>query len=227
MEILVTGHRGFIGSRVHRLVQGKGIDLKDGQNLISCDLPEADVIYHLAAQSSVEASWSDPVHDSDNLKMTVRLAHAYPNAKIVYVSSAATIEPIASPYGFSKWVAGEYLKRFHKNTVICVLPNVYGEGSKSVVDLFKGKDEVTVYGDGSHVRDYVHVDDIVHGLILARQWEAGTYELGSGIGTTVLELTDGKRVKLGKFRKEAKSVVLKNTTPNWKPTINVKEYLYA
>ena len=174
--ILITGHRGLIGSRLYSALPGDtGIDLQDGQNLLTCDLPEdVDTIYHLAAQTSVEASWHDPLHDLDNIRITVRLVHAYPNAKIIYANSCASIDK-ASPYGFSKWAAGEYIKTFHKNYVQCIFPNIYGEGSKSVVDIFKGKEEVTIFGDGKQTRDYVHVDDIVAGLILAKDWPVGDY----------------------------------------------------
>ena len=184
-NILITGYRGMIGSRLFKKIGGIGIDLKDGQNLITCDLPkDIDVIYHLAAQSSVEASWKDPVHDMDNLRMTARLVREYPNAKIIYTASAAT--PETSPYGFSKWASGQYIQNFHNNYVICMLPNVYGEkGGKSVIDIFKEQDEVIVYGNGMKTRSYVHVDDIVKGLILAKDWDKRFYCLGDGKATSV------------------------------------------
>jgi nucleoside-diphosphate-sugar epimerase len=222
--ILVTGHRGFIGSRLFELVGGVGIDLKDGLDLLTCPLPEADIIYHLAAQSSVEASWKDPVLDSENIRMTVRLASAYPNAKIIYTNSAAASDP-KSPYGFSKFAAGDYLKRFHANAVICTLPNVYGPGSKSVVDIFKGANEVTIFGDGLQLRDYVHVDDIVRGLQMASRWPAGEYQLGSGIATNLLQLAGTKKIVFAQARKEARESVLSNTTPEWEPTIDVFRFL--
>lgn len=227
MSILITGNRGFIGSRLEKVTHNPiGIDLRDGLNLITCPLPaKPEVIYHLAAQSSVEASWHDPVHDMDNIRMTARLVKRFPDIKIIYASSAATIEPISSPYGFSKWASAEYLKRFHSNTVICIFPNVYGDGSKSVVDKFKGKEKVTIYGDGGQLRDYVHVDDIVKGLVKAIDWEAGEYFMGSGIATSVLQLAEGKEAVFEDARKEARESLLPNTTPNWKPIINVLDYI--
>lgn len=222
---IITGGRGWIGAELHEKVGGTVIDLKDGMNLLTCPLPQADVIYHLAAQSSVEASWKDPVHDADNLRMMVRIVQRYPKAKIIYANSAAALDQ-ASPYGFSKWACGEYLKKFHTNYIICMLPNVYGEGSRSVVDIFKNRDPVTVYGSGKHVRDYVHVDDIVRALVKAPGWPTGEYQLGSGKATSVLELAEGKEVIFAEGRREAKSSILKNNTPNWTPTINVIDYLH-
>lgn len=224
MKILITGHRGMIGNRLFSKLGGFGVDLKDGKNLLTCDLPKVDIVYHLAAQSSVEASWADPVHDMDNLRMTARLVKEYPDAKIIYTASAAT--PITSPYGFSKWASAEYLKNFQKNYVICVLPNVYGEkGGKSVVDIFKENEKVTIFGDGLQTRSYVHVDDIAEGLCLTTAWPKGEYFLGNGITTTVLDLTKGKEVMFAPARKEAREAVLPNITPNWQPKIKVQDYL--
>lgn len=224
--ILITGHRGFIGNLLSNKIGDYGVDFKDGLNLLTCDLPaEVDVIYHLAAQTSVEASWHDPMHDADNFKMLARLVKTYPKAKIIYTNSAAGKDPISSPYGFSKWVCAEYLKRFHTNYVICTFPNIYGPTSKSVVDIFKGKKEVTVFGDGKQTRDYVHVTDIVEGLILAKDWPTGEYEMGSGIATSVLDLAKGKKIIHAPARKEARESLLKNTTPNWKPKAKVLKYL--
>ena len=224
MSTLITGYRGWIGGKLFKEMGGLGLDVREGDNVISCTLPEVDVVFHLAAQSSVEASWRDPVHDSDNLKMVVRLVHAYPQAKIIYTNSAASLDR-SSPYGFSKWACAEYLKQFHKNYVICTLPNVYGEGSRSVVDIFKERDTVTIYGSGKHTRDYVHVDDIVKGLIKAKDWEKGEYQLGSGKATSVLQLAEGKEVLFSDARKESKDSTLKNTTPNWEPEIDLFDYM--
>ena len=228
MSILCTGHRGYIGSLLWQYLDSDvvGIDLREGKNLLTCELPRGiDIIYHLAAQSFVESSWCDPVHDMDNVRMTARLVKEYPKAQIIYANSAAAKPPIMSPYGFSKWASGEYIKTFHKSYIILTFPNVYGRNNKSVVDKFKGKDKVTVYGDGKQLRDYVHVDDIVYGLLKAVGWQIGEYEMGSGIATSVLDLAKGKKIIFAPSRKEARESVLINNTPNWFPTIKVLEYL--
>lgn len=234
MKILITGSRGMIGSKLFKKVIFQypfvdSIDLKDGQNLLTCELPDdIDVVFHLAAQTSVEASWYDPLHDLDNIRLTARLVQKYPKAKIIYANSAASQDP-QSPYGFSKMASGEYLKRFHSNYVSLVFPNVYG-GSQSVVDIFKSSNTLTIFGDGLQVRDYVHVDDIVDGLMKAVTWNKGEYFMGSGIPTTVLDLAHvlpHKSIIMAPARKEARESVLPNTTPNWSPVIKVLDYLHG
>lgn len=227
---LITGNRGFIGSKLRSMFGKDGVrcmDIRSGGNLITGKLPEGvDIIYHLAAQTSVESSWYDPVHDADNLRMTVRLVHEYPNAKLIFAQSCASADPSSSPYAFSKWASGEYIKRFHKNYVICTFPNVFG-GGEGVADLFKGKEEVTVFGGGEQVRDFVHVDDIVDGLLLASKWPVGEYSMGSGKGTRIHDLAQGKRIKYGEPRQEIKESIVPNTTPHgaWKPKIDVLKYI--
>ena len=197
------------------------MDIREGHNILTCNLPDADIVYHLAAQSDVQASWDDPLNDLENIRITARLVDRFPNAKIIYTNSSASLDPSSSPYGFSKWASGEYLKRFHSNYVICTLPNVYGEGSRSVVDVFKGKDSVVIYGDGKQTRDYVHVDDIVEGLVQAQNWPVGEYQLASGVSTTVLELAKGKSIQFLPARKEAREIKMSNTTPGWIPHIKL------
>jgi len=227
-KILVTGSRGSIGSRlVKRLLDDDviEIDKQMGFDLLTYDLPDVDLVYHLAAQTSVESSWHDPLNDSFNFNMMVRLVQRYPNTKIIYAQSGASLElEVSSPYGFSKKICGDYLKQFHNDWVITVFPNVFGQ-PKSVVDIFKDKKEVIIYGDGSSIRDYVYIDDIVDGLVKAKDWEKGEYFMGSGKGTTVLELAEGKIVKFMPARKEQKESILPNNTPNWSPKTNVLEYI--
>ena len=225
MKILISGHLGFIGKKLHeKLPEAIGIDKKDGNDLMVCPLPkDVNLIYHLAAQAFVEPSWEHPLFTLLNLQLTARLVHEYPNAKIIYANTSASKE--SSPYGFSKHTSAEYLKAFHKNYVNIILPNVYGKGSGRVVDIFKASDDVIIYGDGKQVRDYVHVDDIVDGLLKAKDWEVGDYSMGSEVGTTLLELAEKKNVMFAPARREDKECVVKNTTPNWHYKTKVLDYI--
>lgn len=222
--LLITGHKGYVGSRLlKRLPDALTVE----GNLLSAVLPDTDIIFHLAAYASVPESWNRPVDYMENLRTTVRLVHAYPNAKIIHAGTCAAKSPEASPYAFSKRASADYLKQYHQNWVNLIFPNIYGESPRSVVDIFKNSDELKVNGDGLQLRDYVHVDDIVEALCEAQNWPTGEYSLGSGIETTVLQLAEatGKPMNFVPEVKEQREAVIPNTTPGWKPTIDVLAYV--
>ena len=66
MKVLVTGHRGYIGSHLYRALDDgtnvvHGIDLKEGQDIIH-NLPDFsyDVVFHMAALPRVGFSVENP-----------------------------------------------------------------------------------------------------------------------------------------------------------------------
>ena len=75
--------------------------------------------------------------------------------------------------------------------------NIYGPrqragGESSVVAIFIERmlrdEPVTIFGDGSQRRDYVYVADVVEAAVLAAQREPASCVVGSGRGTSTLEL---------------------------------------
>lgn len=234
--ILITGHRGFIGSYLFAELSKShdvtGLDIKDGQDIHRIrDFPPAAVVFHLAAQTSVIDSVSDPLQDAtDNILMTIRILRAYPNAKIIYTASggASEQEELGSPYGLSKMTGGHYLNLLHQNVVICNLSNVFGPGGKGVIERFLSEPVLTIYGSGNQTRDFVYVEDMVEGLIKAMDWPAGVYFMGAGREVSVkglVEATNKTCVYVPKRKGEIERSVLTNTTPNWKPKVDVIDYL--
>lgn len=229
-KTLITGDQGFIGSHLKKeFPSSLGFDLKKHKNIIFSPLPAADVVIHLAAQTSVVDSIDDPVHDAlDNIVGTIRLAKRYKKSRFIFASSGGAIqEKIESPYGLSKFCAEEYIKMLCDDYVILRFPNIYGEGSRSVVDKFINE-EVTVRGDGSATRDYLHVSDLVRAIMASVYWPTGTYSLGTDTNTSVLEIANatGKEIEfVDKIDGELQHSYVKNTAPGWKAEVSVLEYV--
>lgn len=240
MQIVITGHKGFIGTALLKQMPDElkqfvtGADKKDGLDIlkINTKVPSnIDYIIHLSAQAGVPESFQNPTNDAmqniiGTLKM-IELANTN-NARLIFTTSGASIDP-ESPYGLSKKTAEEYIKMLCKNYVILRLSSVYGEKPKGVVDNFIRDSICTIYGDGDAVRDFVHVDDVAKGILKAMYWEPNkTYSLGSGKGTTVKKLARAtkKTIKYKPPRKgDKENVVLENDTPDWKPEIDVIQYI--
>ncbi len=109
-----------------------------------------------------------------------------------------------SPHAVAN-VAGEFYMRAYGRmygiSPICLaLANVYGprqdpRGKVGVVTVFGSAmisgSPTTIYGDGSATRDYVYVDDVVSAFLCAADAPAttiGTFNIGTGVQTTVAEL---------------------------------------
>ena len=116
-----------------------------------------------------------------------------------------------SPYGVSKLAGERYLYYFHTGHGLhatCLrYANVYGErqsphGEAGVVAIFlhrmlRGETPI-INGDGLQTRDYVHVSDVVKAnLAVLGQSGFQTFNVGTGIETTVVELFGALRSALG------------------------------
>ncbi len=231
-RILITGHKGYIGSKLFLKLKDChnvfGVDLKDNKDILLSDLPEVDIIYHLAGQVDVQNSIKDPLFDARNNILTmVKLIKRYPKAKIIYTSSAASIDP-KSPYGLSKKTAGEYLKMLHNNFVVCYLPNIYGGGKKKgVVKRFIEDEKPKLFG-GNQTRTFIHLFDIINALDLSKEWKAGEYFLGNGNDISLLDLinaTGKEYTKWPALKGEIERSRMENNTPNWEPYINIFDYI--
>lgn len=105
-----------------------------------------------------------------------------------------------SPYGIAKQASEGYLDFFSREhgleSVSLRYANVYGprqdpQGEAGVVAIFSNLllsgQAPTIFGDGSQVRDYIHVADVVEANIaaaLAAEVSAA-YNIGTGVGTDV------------------------------------------
>ncbi|HZB23820.1 MAG TPA: NAD-dependent epimerase/dehydratase family protein [Gaiellaceae bacterium] len=111
--------------------------------------------------------------------------------------------PLA-PYGASKFGGEVYVRTWGAlhdiPNVSLRLGNVYGprqspHGEAGVVAIFADRlasgAAPTMYGFGEPTRDYVHVSDVARAFVLAAEARrAGTFNVGTGVETTVRQLLD-------------------------------------
>jgi nucleoside-diphosphate-sugar epimerase len=88
MKILLTGHLGFIGSALYNeLIKEHtviGIDIKDGKDLLTCDLNyTVDLVIHLAGLAQVRESLKNPTRywDVNVLASPKDYLTAFPNTQ--------------------------------------------------------------------------------------------------------------------------------------------------
>jgi UDP-glucose 4-epimerase len=189
-------------------------------DLASADLsrlPEADVVYHQAAQPGVRASWGAEfaIYTQQNVLGTQRLLERYRNSKLdrfVYASSSSvygdaeryptdeTLLPRPfSPYGVTKLAAEHLVLLYGRNFGVPVAAlryfTVYGPRQRPDMAfhkfcraLLEGK-PIAVYGDGKQSRDFTYIDDAIEANVRAwtRSGPQGVYNVGGGSQVEVLE----------------------------------------
>jgi UDP-glucose 4-epimerase len=153
-----------------------------------------------------------------NVMGTARVLHAVDPARVRWVTLASSMavyadapsaapiderhptEPL-SPYGVGKLAAEGVSKHILEAKGIPFTAarffNTFGPGQTYtpyvgvltifVTRLLRGE-PITIFGDGEQQRDFIHVDDIVSGTIAATGRGAGTFNLGTGHGTSLNQL---------------------------------------
>lgn len=184
-------------------------------------LEGADVVFHQAGQPGVRASWGsgfDP-YLSDNIHATQRLLEHFrerPLLKFVYASSSSVYGnaegwPTAetalpkprSPYGVSKLAAehlcGLYAANFGVPTISLRYFTVFGPRQRpdmAMHRLFKSVLQGTsfhLYGDGSKVRDFTYVSDVVSANLRAAMVDVtpgAVMNIAGGAGCSMAELIE-------------------------------------
>lgn len=194
MHIMLTGHRGYIGSHLLKRLQKNhsvvGFDLKDGwdrdklnnsQDLTSCEFKEEfDMIIHLAGRSGVRESIKDPAaYWTNNVEVSKRLFARYPNTRILYASSSSAYEPDLNPYAASKYCVEEAAERY-VNTLGMRFHTVYSHEPRKGMFLQKFIDGELEYTT-THYRDFIHIEDLCDAIELCMKSKyTGTIDIGTG-----------------------------------------------
>tara|TARA_B100001057_G_scaffold492556_1_gene585178 strand:- start:942 stop:1700 length:759 start_codon:yes stop_codon:yes gene_type:complete len=188
MHILLTGHRGYIGSHLLNRLKKKnsivGIDLQDDpirQDLTTCQLNEQfDLIIHLAGKSGVRNSMSDPAgYWKHNVEVSKRLFARYPNTRILYASSSSAYEPDLNPYAASKYLIEENAERY-VDTLGMRIHTVYDYNPRKGMFIQKLLDNELEYVT-NHYRDFIHIEDVCDAIeLLINSRYSGTVDIGTG-----------------------------------------------
>lgn len=200
-----------LAEKNYTLVEG---DIRDSSLLNRCFKEnKIDVVVHLAARAGVRPSIQQPeLYYDVNVIGTLRLLEAMNMAgvrKLVFASSSSVYgnnpkvpfsesDPVdnpISPYAATK-KAGELLchtyHHLHGFDIFCLrFFTAYGPRQRPEMAIHKfakniiDGEPITMFGDGSTMRDYTFVQDIVQGIISSIQTVSGYEILNLGESNTI------------------------------------------
>jgi nucleoside-diphosphate-sugar epimerase len=181
-----------------------GWDRRDALDLFRTCGTRFDLVVHAAASSPHRAAIdNEPQHLARNLQLDAAMfdwAVHTEQRRVLYLSSCAVLDG-PDDYGWVK-LTGERLASAARRTglsVTVVRPySGYGEDQsenfpfRALIERARRReDPFVIWGDGSQVRDWIHIDDVVAGMLAVI--ESGTDEpvsLCTGAGTTMLALAE-------------------------------------
>ena len=232
--ILITGHEGFIGKHVFKhfsaIDQCIGLDVKSGNDINICTLPECDTIIHLAGLAGVRQSKYMPdLYWQHNVEASRRIfQHAEAiGARVLYASSSSVVGWYNNPYATTKKVV-EMMSppkslgmRFH---------TVYGRDSRPDMMYRMLLDDTATYIT-NHTRDFTHVDDVVSAIdVLYNTKMCGVVDIGTGSPVSVEAVAQAAGRMLPVMRVEGEAdTTCANTniirSLGWKPTKHVLDQM--
>ena len=209
-----------------QLIEG---DIRDEEALARAFAgPRIGAVVHLAALAGVRPSLERPVAYADvNVRGTAAVVAAMVRAEVpqlVFASSSSVygeraggpfretdpVERPISPYAATKRAGELLLSSFHHahgtNITCARIFTAYGPRQRPDLAIRKFAERIVrdeplpVFGDGSAVRDFTFVGDLVDGLVRAIDTELGFSILNFGAGRTVsvLEVIETLERALGR-----------------------------
>lgn len=190
---------------------------------------QIDVVVHIAARAGVRPSLDNPLeYVRSNIEGTVNILEnmkKYGVKKLVFASSSSVYgnctaekfsedlkisEPI-SPYAATKSSCEQFIYTYSKlygiNAVCLRFFTVYGPKQRpdlairKFIELIEQEKPIPVYGDGTTMRDYTFIDDIISGVCAAIDYDKTPYEiinLGGGSPVTLNQMIETIEEVLGK-----------------------------
>ena len=206
MNIILTGHKGLIGSflkkeleeKGHRIVHG--IDLREGTNILDIDNLQleshVDLMIHAAAHCKINQSIKNPEftyrQDVEGTFKILEFCRKNKIPKIVFFSSSRILNKEKNPYTASKIYGEELCKAYQQSygiDYIIIRPStVFGpfwDATKRLMHIFitnalEGRN-LEIYGNPeTKTLDFTYIDDFENGVMLAinhSQWNK-EYNIG-------------------------------------------------
>jgi GDP-L-fucose synthase len=243
-KIYIAGHRGMVGSAIHRKLKAEGfsnfvfrtseeVDLRNQQAVNDFFAAEKPAYVFLAA-AKVGGIQANNVYRADfiyeNLMIECNVIHAASankTEKLMFLGSSCiypklapqplkedylltgVLEQTNEPYAIAK-IAGiklcdSYRKQYGCNFISVMPTNLYGpndnydlEKSHVLPALIRkfheakvaGKSEVEVWGSGTPLREFLHVDDLADACyyLMQNYNEEGLVNIGTGSDLSIKDL---------------------------------------
>jgi UDP-glucose 4-epimerase len=265
IDNLHTGKKENLRSVIQQITFKK-IDIRNYEELEK-NMKDVDGVFHQAALTVVQDSFKNPQEYHDvNVSGTeniFKLAQKN-NFKVVYASSSsvyghqekvpikenASRNPI-NPYGQTK-LDDEFLVEKYSKIGVKIIGlryfNIFGQGQTleyagvitKFLDRIKQNKAPIIFGEGSQIRDFIYVEDIVMANLLAMKSKVNNLlaNIGTGKSITILELAKMflkisnlelkpifKNALDGDIEKSQANIELATSSFNWKPKKMLNEWL--
>ena len=192
------------------------LDIKDYDSMEK-NMQDVDGVFHQAALTVVQDSFKIPEeYHNVNVKGTENIFKIAQknNFKVVYDSSSSVYghqenvpilenyekKPI-NPYGQTKLDDEELAKKYGKQGVKIIglrYFNIFGKGQTleyagvitKFLDRIKERKAPIIFGSGSQIRDFIHVEDVANANYLAMKSDVSNshVNIGTGNSISILEL---------------------------------------
>ena len=246
-------------------VSGDITDYKFMKNVFT----NAEYVFHLAAESRLQSAIQNPIQavQKNCVGTTVMLqcAREVGVKRFVYSSTSSGYgnnpypnvetqpDDCLNPYSASK-IAGEkfckmYTDLYGLETVVLRYFNVFGQRSPAkgqyapVIGIFQRQrdagEPLTIVGDGSQRRDFVHVEDVARANYLAsimplKGHEGEVFNVGTGSAYSIQQIADAisdNQVYIEKRTGEMETTFADITkigkVIGWKPEIDVIDWIHG
>lgn len=200
LDDLSTGLRENVNTAA-RFVEGSVQNSEDIRRaFLGCE-----VVFHLASRVSVQESIENPALYHDITALGTKMVIEQAPGRVVLASSCSVYgdQPVPisedapfaplSPYAQAKADAESFCDG--EDAVALRFFNVYGPRQRAdspysgvIAKFLADSAQPTIYGDGLQTRDFVHVNDVVDAMLLAECSAPGTFNIGTGIETNLIEL---------------------------------------